>query len=79
MTTVAQSNPLPAPPGPNFWQGLKAYGRDPAVYMHSLFLRYGEVSRWRGTLTIYLLNNPDHVRQILTQAHPAYKIGRAHV
>ena len=72
MTTVAQSNPLPAPPGPNFWQGLKAYGRDPAVYMHSLFLRYGEVSRWRGTLTIYLLNNPDHVRQILTQAHPAY-------
>ncbi len=63
---------LPRPPGPSFWQALRAYGGDPAVTMHQLFLRYGEVSRWRGLFTIYLLNNPDHVRQILSQAHPEF-------
>ena len=73
MTIVAESKrSLPAPPGPNLWQGLKAYGRDPAVFMHRLFLDHGEVSVWRGMLTIYMLNNPDHVRQVLSQAHPEF-------
>lgn len=73
MSTAVESKlPLPRPPGPSFWQGFKAYGRDPAMYMHQLFLDYGEVVCWRGTMTIYLLNNPDHVRQVLTQAHPEF-------
>lgn len=73
MSTVVQTKaPPPPPPGPSYWQGLKAYGRDPATYMHQLFLEYGEVVRWRGAMTIYVLNNPDHVRQVLTQAHPEF-------
>lgn len=73
MSSLAESKqPLLPPPGPGLWEGLKAYGRDPAVYMHKLFLTYGEVTVWRGLMTIYMLNNPDDVRQVLTRAHPDY-------
>ncbi|MBI2801441.1 MAG: cytochrome P450 [Gammaproteobacteria bacterium] len=73
MTTAVETKtPLPPPPGPSLWAGLTAYKRDPAAYMHGLFLEYGDVLRWRGFMTIHMLNNPDHVRQILTQAHPEF-------
>ncbi len=73
MTSVARSeSALPPPPGPSRWQALQAYGKDSAVYMHQLFKDYGEVTVWRGLITVYTLNNPDHVRQVLSQAHPTY-------
>ncbi len=71
-TTADTAAPLPSPPGPSFWQGLKAFGRDPAAYMHELFLQYGEVTVWPGAPRIYLVNNPEYVKQILTQAYPNF-------
>lgn len=71
-TNPRTTSVLPPPPGPSLWAGLRAYGRDPAAYMYQLFLDHGEVSVWRGLMTIYMLNNPEHVRQVLSQAHPAF-------
>jgi hypothetical protein len=51
---------------------LRAYGRNPAVYFQKLFAEYGPVVRWRGYMDMYLLNNPDDVRTVLTQAWPRY-------
>lgn len=72
MSTVLDPSSPREPPGPGFWRGLQAYGRDPATYMHALFLEHGEVCVWGGVPRIYLLNNPDHVKQVLTQAHPEF-------
>jgi len=73
MSSVAPlKSTLPSPPGPSPWRALRAYGRDPADYMYQLFLEYGEVAVWRGLITVYALNNPEDVRRVLSQAHPAY-------
>lgn len=72
-TATVQPKPtLPEPPGPGYLRGMLAYGQDPASYMHELFLRYGEVVMWKGLMTIFMLNNPDHVRTVLSQAHPDF-------
>ncbi len=63
---------LPLPPGPGPLASLRAYGRNPAVYFQKLFAEYGPVVRWRGYMDMYLLNNPDDVRTVLTQAWPRY-------
>lgn len=73
--TTATAHPksrLPEPPGPGFLRGMLAYGQDPAAYMHHLFLTYGDVVVWKGLMTIFMLNNPEHVRQVLSQAHPDF-------
>ena len=62
----------PLPPGPGPIASLRAYGRNPAVYFQKLFAEYGPVVRWRGYMDMYLLNNPDDVRSVLTQAWPRY-------
>lgn len=72
MSSIVESKQPLSPPGPGFWRGLRAYGGDPAVFMHNLFLQHGEVAVWRGMLTIYMLNNPEHVKQVLSQAHPDF-------
>ena len=63
---------LPLPPGPGPLASLLALGRNPAVYFQKLFNRYGPVVRWRGYMDMYLLNNPDDVRTVLTQAWPRF-------
>jgi len=60
------------PPGPGLIASCEAYGRNPAVYFQKLFAEYGPVVRWRGYMNMYLLNNPDDVRTVLTQAWPRY-------
>jgi len=62
----------PLPPGPNFWQSLPGYRRNPATYFTALARKYGDVLRWRGPMDIYLLNDPDDVRRVMTQAWPQF-------
>ncbi len=62
----------PLPPGPGFWQSLAGYRRNPATYFTVLARRYGDVLRWRGPMDIYLLNDPDDVRRVMTQAWPQF-------
>ena len=62
----------PFPPGPPLWAGIKDYWRGPPQYFEKLAQTYGDVVRWRGMLTLYTINNPDYVRQILTQDYPRF-------
>ena len=70
MSSTAALAPLP--PGPGRLASLRAYGRNPATYFQAILPRYGDVLRWRGYMDMYLLNNPDDVRTVLTQAWPRY-------
>ena len=63
---------MAAPPGPGFWRSLQGYRRNPAVYFTELAARHGDVFRWRGALDIYMVNDPDDVRRVMTQAWPQY-------
>jgi cytochrome P450 len=64
--------PLPPPPGPGYWGSLAGYRRNPATYFTELAQRHGDVFRWRGFLDIYMLNDPDDVRRVMTQAWPQF-------
>jgi len=70
--TVRPVTRRPLPPGPGPWRSLAGYRRNPAVYFTELAARHGDVLRWRGLMDVYLLNDPDHVRQVLTQAWPQF-------
>lgn len=63
---------LPLPPGPPLWAGIREYWQGPPQYFEKLAQTYGDVVRWRGVLTLYTINNPDYVRQILTQGYPRF-------
>ena len=63
---------LPLPPGPLLWAGIREYWQGPPQYFEKLARTYGDVVRWRGVLTLYTINNPDYVRQILTQGYPRF-------
>lgn len=65
---------LPLPPGPGILASLAGYGHrgNPAPYFAALAARHGDVLRWRGVMDVYLLNDPDGVRQVLTQAWPRF-------
>ncbi|MGE3771750.1 MAG: cytochrome P450 [Gammaproteobacteria bacterium] len=69
--TAARAH-APAPPGPSFWQSLAGYRRNPATYFTALAREYGDVLRWRGLMDIYLLNDPEDVRRVMTQAWPQF-------
>jgi len=69
-TTVSANVPLP--PGPGFWRSLAGYRRNPATYFTQLTREYGDVLRWCGLMDIYLLNDPEDVRRVMTQAWPQY-------
>lgn len=62
----------PPPPGPGYLGSLPGYRRNPAAYFTELARRYGDVFRWRGFLDIYMLNDPDDVRRVMTQAWPQF-------
>lgn len=63
---------LPLPPGPPLWSGIREYWQGPPQYFEKLAQTYGDVVRWRGMFTLYTINNPDDVRQILTQDYPRF-------
>jgi len=71
MTGRPVQRPVP-PPGPGRWHSLAGYRRNPATYFTELAARHGDVLRWRGLMDVYLVNDPDHVRQVLTQAWPQF-------
>ncbi len=62
----------PLPPGPGFWRSLAGYRRNPATYFTELARNYGDVMRWHGVMDIYMLNDPDDVRHVMTQAWPQF-------
>lgn len=62
----------PLPPGPGPIASWKALGRNPATYFLGLTRQYGDVLRWRGFMDMYLVNNPNDVRSVLTRAWPTY-------
>jgi hypothetical protein len=63
----------PLPPGPGRRRSLAGYRRNPAACFTELAARHGDVPRWRGLMDVYMLNDPEHVRQVLTQAWPRFR------
>src|SRR5215831_9101602 len=56
------------PPGPNtgFPQSLFGFRRDPLNFLANLARQYGEVVYFKiGTQGIYLINNPEYIKDIL--------------
>lgn len=63
---------LPLPPGPSRLASLRALRRSPPEALLALAREHGDIVRWRGLLTVYALNHPEYVRQVLTQAWPRF-------
>ncbi|MBI4695788.1 MAG: cytochrome P450 [Gammaproteobacteria bacterium] len=66
------SHPLPLPPGPRPFSGFAEFRQDPPGHLALLIRRYGDVVRWRGLMTIHVLNQPEDIKRVLAQAHPAF-------
>ena len=68
-------------PGPKaFWPGRNTYSfsRDPLKFLARMAREHGDVVRFRaGPQRVFLLNHPDHVRDILVTHHERFIKGRA--
>src|ERR1044071_423323 len=66
-------------PGPRMpGSGVFYFRRDPLGFLSRIARRYGDVVRFRiGPQRAYLLNHPDHVRDILVTSHERFHKGRA--
>src|SRR5215213_7093813 len=68
-------------PGPRgFWPvgHVVQFRRDPLALLTRVAREYGDVARFNAaTQTVYLLNHPDHVRDVLVTHHARFKKGRA--
>src|SRR5918912_1026570 len=68
-------------PGPKtLWPGghLFYFQRDPLNLLTRLAREYGDVVQFRaGTQRVFLLNHPDHVRDVLVTHHGRFHKGRA--
>ena len=68
-------------PGPRtLWPGgaVFQFRRDPLNFLTRLAREYGDVVRFRvGPQTAFLLNHPDHVRDVLVTHHERFHKGRA--
>ena len=62
----------PLPPGPNWTNIGAALRASPPTYLLNLFKKYGEIARFKGAFTVYAINNPECVKNILTSARPQY-------
>ena len=62
-------SPINYPPGPSSRLTLKLFFnflRDPLTVLHNLSKEYGDISHFKfGKHHIYLLNNPDYVKEVL--------------
>ena len=63
---------LPLPPAVPLLEGYRLLRRSPPEALLHIARTYGDVVRWRGVQTIYCLNHPVYVRQVLTQSWPPY-------
>ena len=68
----SQLSALPLPPAVPLLEGYRLLRRSPPEALLHIAREYGDVVRWRGVQTIYCLNNPEYVRQVLTQSWPRY-------
>jgi cytochrome P450 len=72
---------LAAAPGPkSFWPvgHVVQFRRDPLALLTRLAREYGDVARFlAATQTVYLLNHPDHVKDVLVTHQGRFKKGRA--
>ncbi len=68
----SQLSDLPLPPAVPLLEGYRLLRRSPPEALLQVARDYGDVVRWRGFQTIYCLNHPEYVRQVLTQAWPRY-------
>ncbi|HEX8338709.1 MAG TPA: cytochrome P450 [Pyrinomonadaceae bacterium] len=72
---------LTAAPGPRgFWPvgQVVQFRRDPLALLTRLAREYGDVVRFQAaTQAVYLLNHPDHVRDVLVTHHARFMKGRA--
>src|SRR5215218_4797704 len=70
-----------AAPGPKgFWPvgHVVQFRRDPLALLTRVAREYGDVARFlAATQTIYLLNHPDYIRDVLVTHHARFKKGRA--
>jgi cytochrome P450 len=68
-------------PGPKpFWPVGQVYSfrRDPLGFLTRLAREYGDVARFKaGPQRVYLLNHPEHVRDVLVTHHNRFHKGRA--
>ena len=75
------SNASQLPPGPRanlFGIGLFPLGRDPLKYMTQLAERYGDIVYFRsGRERFFLLNHPDHIKDLLVTSARKFAKGRA--
>ncbi len=63
---------LPLPPAVPLLEGYRLLRHSPPESLLHIARTYGDVVRWRGFQTIYCLNHPEYVRQVLTQSWPRY-------
>lgn len=68
----SQFSDLPLPPAVPLLEGYRLLRQSPPEALLQVARNYGDVVRWRGFQTIYCLNHPEYVRQVLTQAWPRY-------
>ena len=68
-------------PGPKtLWPGGHGFyfRRDPLTFLTRLAREYGDVVQFRaGPQRVFLLNHPDHVRDVLVTHHERFHKGRA--
>lgn len=65
-----QRNPVP-PTTPRFHQ-VRRYQHDPHAFMLELFTAHGSLVRWRGFFDVYLVDDPDYIRQVLARGHERF-------
>jgi cytochrome P450 len=68
-------------PGPRtFWPGANVFyfRREPLKFLTRISREYGDVVRFKvGPQRVFLLNHPDHVRDVLVTHHERFHKGRA--
>ena len=72
-TVTASRRRLQRPPTTprfhGFFHGFFEYQRTPHVWMHELLREYGDFMLWRSLRDVYLVNNPEFLRPVLSQSY----------
>jgi cytochrome P450 len=63
---------LPLPPMASWRSSLRGFKQSPPDFLLDLYRAHGDILRFRGFFTVYCLNHPEFVRQVLTKAWPDY-------
>src|SRR5437867_10369934 len=69
------------PPGPKSLipgRALLTFRRDPIAFLMSTVREFGDIARFgAGSQHYFLVNHPDHIKDILVTHHADFKKGRA--